>query len=134
MKLNRRLNQLSAAGYRHVLANYPRYPDFNSLGLFRSILENEQLDLAQRLQIRDAAIAVFPKFYEFLQLKDPDTYLRLRTLGQELTSADKQAVSGRGMWFPTDRRLGWHHYRNHRAERQRKEQKHWFNTRQQLDE
>lgn len=92
MKLNRRLNQLTEADYQHLLVNYQRYTDFNSLGLFRSLLENEKLNLDQRQRLRDAAVAVFPKFYEFLQLKDPHTYFRLTTLGQELTIADEQAA------------------------------------------
>ncbi|RPD49549.1 hypothetical protein DNI29_01750 [Hymenobacter sediminis] len=92
MKLNRRLNQLTEADYHHLLVHYRRYTDFNSLGLFRSLLENEKLNLEQQLRLRDAAAAAFPKFYEFLQLKDPSTYLRLSTLGQELTVADKRAV------------------------------------------
>jgi hypothetical protein len=92
MKLNRRLNQLTEAEYEHLLVNYRRYADFNSLGLFRSLLENEKLDLAQRLRLRDAAIRAFPKFFEFLQLKDPHTYLQLNTLGQELTIADERAA------------------------------------------
>jgi hypothetical protein len=92
MKLTCRLNQLTEAEYRHLLANYRRYTDFNSLGLFRSLLENEKLNLVQRQQLRDTAIAVFPKFYEFLQLKDPTTYLQLSTLGQELTVADERAA------------------------------------------
>ncbi|GAB3829487.1 hypothetical protein [Hymenobacter jeollabukensis] len=90
MKLNRRLNQLTEAEYRHLLANYRRYTDFNSLGLFRSLLENDKLEPTQRQRLRDAAIEAFPKFYEFLQLKDPHTYFRLRTLGQELTVADER--------------------------------------------
>lgn len=92
MKLNRRLNQLTEADYRHLLVNYRRYTDFNSLGLFRSLLENKKLHLEQRRQLRDAAIEAFPKFYEFLQLKDPHTYFRLHTLGQELTVADERAA------------------------------------------
>ncbi|WBA40889.1 hypothetical protein [Hymenobacter canadensis] len=92
MKLNCRLNQLTEAEYWHLLANYCRYTDFNSLGLFRSLLENGKLSLVQRQQLRDAAIAVFPKFYEFLQLKDPTTYLQLSSLGQELTVADERAA------------------------------------------
>jgi hypothetical protein len=92
MKLNRRLNLLTEAEYQHLLANYRRYTDFNSLGLFRSLLENEKLNPEQRLRLRDAAIEVFPKFYEFLQLKDPHTYFRLSTLGQELTIADERAA------------------------------------------
>ncbi|WP_180754389.1 hypothetical protein [Hymenobacter sp. DG01] len=92
MKLNRRLNQLTEADYHYLLAHYRRYTDFNSLGLFRSLLENEKLNLEQQLRLRDAAAAVFPKFYEFLQLKDPDTYFRLSTLGQKLTVADERAA------------------------------------------
>lgn len=91
MKIGR-LNQLSEAEYRHLLANHRRYTDFNSLGLFRSLLENQKLDDAQRLRLRDAAIEAFPKFYEFLQLKDPDTYLRLSTLDRELTAGDEEAA------------------------------------------
>jgi hypothetical protein len=92
MKLNCRLNQLTETEYRHLLANHRRYTDFNPLGLFRSLLENNQLRLGQRQLLRDAAIAEFPKFYEFLQLKDPTTYIQLSTLGQELTVADERAA------------------------------------------
>ncbi|GAB2962558.1 hypothetical protein GCM10027048_33940 [Hymenobacter coalescens] len=91
MKIGR-LDQLTELQYRHLLANYHHYSDFNSLGLFRSLLENEKLDATQRLRLRDAAIEVFPKFFEFLQLKDPRTYLRLQALGQGLTVADEQAA------------------------------------------
>ncbi|WP_183401775.1 hypothetical protein [Hymenobacter latericoloratus] len=86
------MNQLTEADYHHLLVHYRRYTDFNSLGLFRSLLENEKLSLEQQLRLRNAAAAVFPKFYEFLQLKDPDTYLRLSTLGQALTVADERAA------------------------------------------
>jgi hypothetical protein len=92
MKLNRRLNQLTEAEYLHLLTNYRRYTDFNSLGLFRSLLENDRLNLEQRMRLRDAAAEAFPKFYDFLQLKDPDTYFHLNTLGRELTVADEQAA------------------------------------------
>ncbi|GGG37804.1 hypothetical protein [Hymenobacter glacieicola] len=92
MKLHRRLNQLTEADLRYLLSNHRRYTDFNSLGLFRSLLENEKLNLEQRQHVRDAAIKVFPKFYDFLPLKDPDTYFRLSTLGQELTVADERAA------------------------------------------
>ncbi|WP_426493524.1 hypothetical protein [Hymenobacter sp. 102] len=92
MKLSCRLNQLTEPEYLHLLANYRRYTNFNSLGLFRSLLENEKLSQVQRQYLRDAAIAAFPKFYEFLQLKDPVTYAQLSMLGQELTVADERAV------------------------------------------
>ncbi|UOQ78852.1 hypothetical protein MUN84_10150 [Hymenobacter sp. 5516J-16] len=92
MKLNRRLNQLTEADYRHLLINYRRYTDFNSLGLFRSLLKNEKLNLEQQICLRDAATEVFPRFYEFLQLKDPATFFRLSTLGQELNIADERAA------------------------------------------
>ncbi|SHL40388.1 hypothetical protein [Hymenobacter psychrotolerans] len=92
MKLNRRLSQLTEPEYRHLLTQHRRYTDFNSLGLFRGLLENEKLNLEQRLRLRDAAVEAFPKFYEFLQLKDPKTYFRLNTLGQELTVSDERAA------------------------------------------
>jgi hypothetical protein len=92
MKINRQLNTLSYSEYLHLLKNYSRFTDFNSLGLFRSVLENKKLTLAQKIEIRDAAINTFPKFFTFLQVKDPWTFERLKMLGQDFTVADERSL------------------------------------------
>jgi len=90
MKINRKLNTLTYGEYVYLLEQHKRYTDFNTLGLFRSILENQKLGLQQKIQVRDLAIAAFAKTFDFLQLKDPVTYLELSTLGAELTVADER--------------------------------------------
>jgi hypothetical protein len=89
MKVNKQFNTLSYGGYRYLLKNYQKYTDFNTLGLFRSIIETTKLSMEQKLELRRAAIALFPKPFDFLQLKDPVTYIGLMTLGEELTKADE---------------------------------------------
>ena len=88
MKINRKLNSLTYKEYLQLLENYKKFTDFNTLGLFRSILESAKLTLDQKIIVRNQAIAAFSKTFEFLQLKDPTTYFELTTLGQALTVAD----------------------------------------------
>jgi len=88
MKIGRKLSTFSQGEYHNLLKNYLRFTDFNSLGLFRSILENEKLTLEQKIDIRDAAKNTFPKFFTFLQVKDPWTFRKLELLGQDVTVAD----------------------------------------------
>lgn len=90
MKINKKFNQLSLSEYYHYIDNYKKYTDFNTLGLYRSILENDRLSLADQIKIRDYANQNFEKTFNFLQLKDPLTFFKLSTLGQELTEADRQ--------------------------------------------
>jgi hypothetical protein len=92
MKINRQFNTLSYSEYLHLLKNYSRFTDFNSLGLFRSILENEKLTLERKIEVRDKAIATFPRFFTFLQVKDPWTFERLKLLGQNFTVADERRL------------------------------------------
>lgn len=92
MKISRQLNTLSYNECLHLLKNYSRFTDFNSLGLFRSILENEKLTIEQKMEIRDAAISTFPRFFAFLQVKDPWTFRKLELLGQEFTVADERRL------------------------------------------
>ncbi|AHJ98035.1 hypothetical protein [Hymenobacter swuensis] len=89
MKIDQRLNTLTYQEYNNLLSQRQKYTDLNTLGLFRSILENEKLDLLQKIAIRDQAMAAFHKTFGFLQLKDPVTYFELTTLGQQLTVADE---------------------------------------------
>lgn len=88
MKINRPFNQLSKSEYKHYIDNYKKYTDYNRLGLYRSLLENERLQLEDQLELRDYAHRSFQKSFDFLVLKDPKTYFEVSTLGEELTAGD----------------------------------------------
>jgi len=66
------------------------------LGLYRSIIENENLDIDDKIKLRDYAHKIFNKTFDFLQLKDPKVFVEVSTLGQELTEGDIQKY---GMTF-----------------------------------
>jgi hypothetical protein len=88
MKLGQKFNKLTIKEYRFYIENHKKYTDFNTLGLYRSIVENDKLTLAEKIEVRDYAHAQFRKSFDFLQLKDPRTYFEVLTLGQELTDGD----------------------------------------------
>jgi hypothetical protein len=92
MKIGRRFNELTKGEYLHCIENYKKYTDFNTLGLYRSITENDKLDIEDKIFIRDFANKTFEKTFNFLQLKDPKTYFDLTTLGKVLTKADERQV------------------------------------------
>ncbi|GAA0879863.1 hypothetical protein GCM10009119_28320 [Algoriphagus jejuensis] len=92
MKIDRKFNELSKSEYFYFIDRHGDYSDFNTLGLYRSICENDNLDLADRLEVRNYANQFFGKTFEFLQVKDPRTYFELTTLGEELTVADERQV------------------------------------------
>ncbi|WP_339925157.1 hypothetical protein [uncultured Cyclobacterium sp.] len=92
MKIDKKFNQLSKDEYFYFIDNYKKYSDFNTLGLYRSICENESLQLSDQIEIRDHANTVFEKTFNFYQLKDPRTYFDLTTLGLELTAADERQI------------------------------------------
>lgn len=92
MQIGKRLNQLSFLEYQQIIENSDKYTDFNTLGLFRSLIENEYLDLAQKIEIRDLAIGKFTKFFEFLQVKDASTYFDVSTLHLEDMSPVEEAT------------------------------------------
>lgn len=92
MKIGKKFNQIKKSEYFHLIDNYKKYTDFNTLGMYRSICENEKLDLDDRIEIRDYANNVFGKTFNFYQLKDPKTYFDLTTLGLELTVADERQI------------------------------------------
>ena len=89
MKVGKQFNTLTYGEYLHLIENHKKFTDFNTLGLFRSIVEASKLSLEQKLELRQAAIAAFPKTFDFLQLKDPVTYFGVSTLGEILTKADE---------------------------------------------
>ncbi|MEH0152855.1 hypothetical protein V6R21_01850 [Limibacter armeniacum] len=92
MQIGKQFNQLKFVEYFQFIENHKKYTDFNVLGLYRSIVENEQLSLDQQIKIRDFANQFFQKTYDFLQLKDPFTYKELETLGLEMTEADDRQL------------------------------------------
>lgn len=92
MKIGKRFNLLSVKEYLHYIENHKKYADFNALGLYRSILENEKLTLAEKILVRDFANKFFQKYFDFLQIKDPFTYIKLFILGESLTVADEKQL------------------------------------------
>lgn len=90
-KITKPFNQFTKQEYLETIPNHKQYSDFNTLGLYRSLLENENLSLEEKLEIRDLAHAHFQKTFDFLQLKDPFTYLRVYHLGEELTRQQEMA-------------------------------------------
>lgn len=92
MKIGVKFNQLTYAEYLQIIEYHQKYTDFNTLGLYRSILENETLDLGHKIAIRDLAHTKFFRIFEFLQLKDPYTYIQVSTIGETLTKADERQL------------------------------------------
>ncbi|AFY91506.1 hypothetical protein [Chamaesiphon minutus] len=92
MKIGVKFNQLTFVEYLQVIEYHQKYTDFNTLGLYRSILENDKLDLVQKIAVRNLAHEKFLKTFEFLQLKDPYIYIQVSTLGQTLTVADEHQL------------------------------------------
>lgn len=92
MEIGQKFNKLTLKEYFFCIENHKKYTEFNTLGLYRSILENEKLGLAEKVEVRDYANKFFQKTFDFLQLKDPFTFFGLLTLGKELTVADEKQI------------------------------------------
>ena len=92
MEIGKKFNLLSVKEYLYYIENHKKYVDFNTLGLYRSILENEKLALSDKILVRDFANKFFQKTFEFLQIKDPFTYAELLTLGELLTVGDENQL------------------------------------------
>jgi hypothetical protein len=92
MKIGRRFNTLTLKEYFFYIANYKKYSDFNTLGLYRSITENQKIDLSQKLELIEYVYQYFGKMFNFLQIKEPQTYFDIITLGKNLTKADANQV------------------------------------------
>ena len=103
MKINKKFKQMSMAEYHHYIAHHQKYADFNPLGLYRSILENDKLDEAAQLEILAFANQYFQRFYNFLFIKDPVAYSKLATLGQGLSETQQRQHLSH-VW---DRREKW---------------------------
>jgi len=92
MEIGKKYNTLTLEEYFFYIDNYKQYKDFNTLGLYRSIVEHENLSLAEKISVREHAHKTFLKTFQFLQLKDPKTYVEVAYLGEALTQADEQRI------------------------------------------
>lgn len=92
MEIVKKFNELTLKEYFYFIDNYKKYKDFNTLGLYRSIVENEKLSVEEKIELRSYANNIFQKTFDFLQLKDPITFVAVSTLGQALTSADEAQI------------------------------------------
>lgn len=92
MKINKKFYQMSKSEYYHYIDNHKEYTDFNTLGLYRSLLENEKLRVEEKIEIREYAHKQFLKSFMFFQLKDPITYVEVSHLGEDLTKGDEIGI------------------------------------------
>jgi hypothetical protein len=69
MKINQPFNKLTFKEYHFYIDNHKKYSDFNTLGLYRSIIENEKLTLEEKIQVRDYANVEFQKNSNFCNSK-----------------------------------------------------------------
>jgi hypothetical protein len=92
MKIEHPFNKYTLKEIFNLINNYKKYTNFNTLGLYRSIVENKNLDIEQKIKLREYANKIFHKTFDFLQLKDPQTYFNVSTLGEKLTIADERQV------------------------------------------
>lgn len=99
MKISNQFNTFNLSQLKKIISEHTKYTNFNTLGLYRSILENDKLSVDEKIELRDFANEYFFKTFEFLQIKDLDTYIDLITLGQELTKADvRQLLEDSYVW------------------------------------
>lgn len=89
MKIWKKFNSLTLQEYIFYIDNRKKYTDFNELGLFRSVFENEQISSEEKIQLRDHIIAKMPKVFEFMQVRHPDLYTKLYFLGKTPTKGDE---------------------------------------------
>ena len=75
-----------------LLAEARQRKGINVLGFYRSLLENRLLSKEEAIELRDDAHVYFQKQFDFLQLKDPDTFLKITLLGEEFTEADEHQL------------------------------------------
>ena len=92
MEIGRKFNTFTLEEYFFYIDNHKKYKDFNTLGLYRSIVENENLTIEEKLNVREYAHKIFKKTFDFLQLKDPWTFKEVTYLGQELTRGDEEKI------------------------------------------
>jgi hypothetical protein len=92
MKIGRQFNTLTPTEYFFFIDNHKKYTDFNTLGLYRSIEENKRLTIEEKIAVREYANLRFRRSFDFLQIKDPQTYFDVITLGRELTKGETEKI------------------------------------------
>jgi hypothetical protein len=92
MEIGQKFNTLTKEEYYFFIDNYKKYNDFNTLGLYRSIIENEKLTIDDKIEVRDYSHKTFQKTFDFLQLKDPITFIDVSFIGQEITKGDEKKI------------------------------------------
>jgi hypothetical protein len=92
MEIGRQFNTLTLIEYLFYIENHKKYSDFNTLGLYRSLIENKKLTLDDKIAVREYAHKTFKKSFDFLQLKDPKTFVEVTYIGQELTKGDQEMI------------------------------------------
>lgn len=92
MTIGQKFNTLTLKEYFFYIDNHKKYTDFNTLGLYRSIIENTKLNLNEKIKVREYAHKTFKKAFNFLQLKDPKTFIDITYLGQKLTTGDLENI------------------------------------------
>jgi hypothetical protein len=89
MIIGKKFNELNPDEYIFYVNNHKKYTDFNTLGLYRSLTENDKLSLEEKIAIREHAHNLFKKSFDFLQIKDPYIFIEVSNLGIDLTKADR---------------------------------------------
>lgn len=92
MHIGKKFNELTLEEYFFFIDHHKKYSDFNTLGLYRSIVEHELLTLEEKITLREYAHKKFRKTFDFLQLKDPKTFVEVECLGLELTKGDERHI------------------------------------------
>mgnify|MGYP006216555645 CR=1 FL=1 len=69
MEIGKQFNSLNFEEYQFYIENHKNYSDFNTLGLYRSISENEKLSLEEKIKVRDLANTIFQKTFDLLSMK-----------------------------------------------------------------
>ncbi len=89
MQIGKQFNTLSPEEYYYYIDNRKNYTDFNELGLFRSIFENEKLNELGKIKVRDYIQKKMPKVLEFMQVRHPGLYTKLFFLWKNYTKGDE---------------------------------------------
>lgn len=92
MEIGRRYNQFTFDAYCYYIDQAKKCMDFNIVGLYRGILDNQQLHLEERIALRNHARQKFGQAFECLQVRDPETFIKLLTLGRTLTTTEEEQL------------------------------------------
>lgn len=95
MKIGQPINELSPERIREIIKGYKEYTDFNRLGLFRGLLESERITAEERAELQELAIAAFNRYFDFLVIKDSETWWKTLNPGWEAASRNDRYVKWR---------------------------------------